>query len=311
MRVSSVRWGVIWIGIGLFFLAINLELMDSLVFPRLFALWPVLLIAIGVEIMFRHTKLYFLAFLSPIIIAAAFIAAATASGDWGWQADQFWHRWVWRVDEKKIDTVEIPSDSTVRCLNLDLECGPSDLTIMPSSDRMFRATTEYYKRSPWTEYTLADSTEHILYENREKTRLAFFGINAAAAKSKIEIADYLPIQAEIQAQDDRLNLDFSELRISRLNLDIRSNRAFIRLGALSDSVAVVIDGKTDELNIALPKGTALAISGNSPNLDRLLMNSGLSSGAEAYFSNDYSNSSKRIDITLDAGIKSISINRDE
>jgi hypothetical protein len=310
MRVSSVRWGVIWIGIGLFFLAINLELLDSLVFPRLFALWPVLLIAIGVEIMFRHTKLYFLAFLSPIIIACAFIAAATASGDWGWQADQFWRRWVWRIDDRKIDTVEIPWDTTVSYLDIDLECGPSDLTIMPSSSRLFRATTEYYRRSPWTEHSLSDSTERITYENREKTRLTLFGINAAAAKSKIEIADYLPVQAEVRAQNDRLNLDFSDLRLSRLKLDIRSNRTSIRFGDRADSVAVVIDGKSDELNVTLPEGTALAVSGHSPGLDHLLENSGLSSSSEGYHSSGYSGSTRKIDITLDASVKSISITRD-
>ena len=69
MKVSSIRWGIIWIGIGLFFLAINFGVLDNLVFPALFSLWPILLIAIGVELIFRKTKFYFLALLSPLLIA--------------------------------------------------------------------------------------------------------------------------------------------------------------------------------------------------------------------------------------------------
>ncbi len=310
MRVSSVRWGVIWIGIGLFFLALNLELLDSLVFPRLFALWPVLLIAIGVELLFRHTRLYFLAFLSPIIIACAFIAAASATGDWGWSADRIWSRWMWRVDDRKVDTVEITGDSLVSYLDLDLECGPSNLTISPSSNRLFKATTEYYRRSPWTEHTLSGGTEKITYENREKTRLAFFGLNVAAARSDFQIADYLPVQADITAQNDRLDFDFSSLRLSRLRLDIRSDRTYLRLGELSDSVSIAIDGTADRLDIVLPRETALSITGRSPDIGRILEGVGMSSRDGAYFSGDYSSGVRKARIALDADIKSISIDRD-
>lgn len=310
MRVSSIRWGVIFIGIGLFFLAINLELLDSLVFPRLFALWPVLLIAIGLELIFRRTRLYFLAFLSPIIIAGAFIAAATASGDWGWKADEFWSRWAWRAAEKKVDIAEIPSENAARLLDLNLECGPSDISFKPSSEILFKATTDYYRRSPWTEHTFSDSTERIRYTNREKARLAFWGINVDPSHTQFQIADYLPIRAKISALNAEPQFDFSAVRITNLALDLRSRRADLHLGSLTDSIRVVISGKTDELNITLPRDTGLSVSGKTPQLNKLMRNSGLSEGAGAYFSNDYSVSTRKIALTLDADIKSISINKD-
>jgi hypothetical protein len=309
MRVSSVRWGVIFIGIGLLFLAINLELLDTLVFPRLFSLWPILLIAIGLEIMFRRTRLYFLAFLSPILIAGAFIAAATATGDWGWKADEFWNRWVWRATDKKVDIVEIPSDSAIRALKLDLECGPSEITFMPSSDILFKSTTEYYRRSPWVEHTVSDSIESIKYVNREKARLALFGFNIAAAQNQFRIADYLPIEANITALDDEPDFDLSGLKVSVLNLHIRSNRATLRLSGLSDSLDVIISGKTDDLNIFIPKTIGLAVSGRTVKLNGLLKNAGLLSGAGAFYSSDYSAANRKISLQLDADIKTISIIR--
>ena len=310
MRVSSVRWGVIWIGIGLFFLAINLELLDSLVFPRLFALWPVLLIAFGVELLFRHTRFYFLAFLSPIIIACAFIAAASATGDWGWNADRIWRRWAWRVDDRKIDTVEIQRDSLVSHIDLNLECGSSTLSISPSSDLLFKATTEYYRRGPWTEHMQSGGTEKIKYENREKTRLAFLGLNVAAARSDFLVADYLPLKADIAAQNDRLDLDFSALKLYDLSLDIHSNKTNLRLGDMSDSVSIVIDGEMDKLDIVVPREMALRISGESPQIGRSLERAGMSSRDGAYFSGDYSSASRKARISLDAEIKSIAIDRD-
>jgi hypothetical protein len=309
MRVSSVRWGIIFIGIGLLFLAINLELLDTLVFPRLFSLWPILLIAIGLEIMFRRTRLYFLALLSPILIAGAFIAAATATGDWGWKADEFWNRWVWRATDKKVDIVEIPSDSAIRALKLDLECGPSEVTFKPSSDILFKSTTEYYRRSPWVEHTVSDSIESIKYVNREKARLALFGLNIAAAQNQFRIADYLPIEANITALDDEPDFDLSDLKVSVLNLHIRSNRATLRLGGLSDSLDVIISGKTGDLNIFIPKSIGLAVSGRTVKLNELLKNAGLLPGADAFYSSDYSAANLKIRLELDADIKTISIIR--
>jgi hypothetical protein len=310
MRVSSIRWGVIFIGIGLFFLALNLELLDSLVFPRLFALWPVLLIAIGVELIFRHSRLYFLAFLSPIIIAGAFIAAATATGDWGWKADEFWSRWAWRVGEKKVDIAEIPSDSAARLLDLNLECGTSIVSFRPSSDLLFKATTDYYRRSPWTEHSFSDSTEKIQYTNREKSRLALFGINMDATQTNFQITDILPIKAAITSHGNEPEFDLTALNLNSLDLDIQSENTKLRLGALADSIGVKISGKTDELNITLPRESGLSVSGKTAELNTLLRNSGLSSRAGTYISNEYSTASHKIYLILNADIKSISINRD-
>ena len=309
MSVSSIRWGVIWIGIGLLFLAINLELLESLVFPRLFSLWPILLIAIGVEVMFRRTKLYFLALLSPILIAAAFIIAAYSRDEWGWNSDQFWRRWVWRAESRKISIAEVPADSTVEMLELDLNCGPSQVSLQPSSDMLFRATSEYYQRSPWLEHVLTNGVERIEFENRESTRLTIFGLNIAASKSQFQIADFLPLKASISALDDESEFDFSGLKLSALQLHIRSNRALIRLGELQDTVNVTISGDSDHLEITLPGQFGLAIMGDSLRLHRLLQSSDLVPRSDGYFSRAYNSDIRKIRVLLGADIKSLSIMR--
>lgn len=267
MRVSSIRWGIIWIGIGLFFLAINLELLDSLVFPRLFSLWPILLVAIGVELIFRRTRLYFLALLSPLLIAGAFMVAATAKGDWGWSSDEFWHRWVWRANERKIDKIEIADDSTVTSLAIDLECGPSNITFRPVSDHLFKATTEYYKRSPWIEHRIENGIEKINYSNREKTRLSLLGLNIAASRSDFEITDILPLRAAIEATDDQPVFDFSRFRLKSLDLDIRSNKTMLFIGDKIDTVDVVVTGRSDQLSLRYSSMYKLIINGDAANLE--------------------------------------------
>lgn len=309
MRISSIRWGIIWIGIGLFFLAINLELLDSLVFPRLFSLWPILLVAIGVELIFRRTRLYFLALLSPLLIAGAFMVAATARGDWGWNSDEFWHRWAWRANEKKIDIADIPSDTMVTSLDIQLECGPSDITIKPVSDKLFKATTEFYKRSPWVEHRLLSNTEKIEFTNREKTRLTLLGLNITASRTDFEIADYLPMKVTIRATDDQPDLDFSRFWLRSLDLNIRSNKTSLCLGNRSDTVDVAISGRVDKLSLLLPKNYSLKVEGDSAKLQAIFGNEGLIWRGNAFYANS-GDSTRLIRLDLNATVKKLDIIRD-
>lgn len=302
MRVSSIRWGIIWIGIGLFFLAINLELLDSLVFPRLFSLWPILLVAIGVELIFRRTRLYFLALLSPLLIAGAFMVAATAKGDWGWSSDEFWHRWVWKANERKVDNIEIANDSTVTALAIDLECGPSNITIRPVSDHLFKATTEYYKRSPWIEHRIDGGIEKISYSNREKTHLSLLGLNIAASRSDFEISDNLPVEAAIEATDDQPMLDFSRFQLKSLDLDIRSNKTTLYIGSRRDTVDVIINGRADLLTLQFPQNYKVIIDGDSTRLAGILDRDRFSIKGKEFVSNS-GDSARLIRLALKANIK--------
>jgi hypothetical protein len=306
VRVSSIRWGIIWLGTGLLFLAINLELLDTLVFPRLFSLWPILLVAVGVEMMFRRTRHYFLALLSPILIAGAFIFAAYAKGDWGWNTDEFWRRWVWQAETKKNDIVEIPADSDVTAMELNLQCGSSEVRLRPTADRLFRASTEFYRRSPWVKHSNTDGVERVEFINREKTRLAIFGIKIAASKNELEIADFIPVRAAISAVDEEFNFDFSRMILRSLALDIHSNQSQVRIGDRADTVDIEIWGKAAILSLGLPTDFGIAIRGDSLTLAGLLDNSGLIPSSDGFRSVDYEINPRRINLQLEAEIDSVS-----
>lgn len=305
MKISSIRWGVIWIGVGLFFLGINLQLLDTLVFPRLFSLWPILLIAIGVELIFRRTRFYFLAFISPLIIAAAFIFAAYAQGNWGWDTDRFWGRWAWQVNNKKSHDIEIPSDSAVASLDIELQCGIGDIMLKSTSGRLFAANAEYYKRSPWIEHSKTDSVEKIEYVNREKKRFAIFGVNASNIENEFFLADHVPIRAKISTEGNEADLDFSDIELTDISLASRSDATRIAIGDRIDSVNITISGQIGELEMILPDDYGLLIDGKTPRLGKLLIDSDLNQTGEKFISEDYERNRRKIIIHIDAIVGSI------
>lgn len=76
MSVSRLRNGVILLSIGIVLLLNNLNYVDWSVWVSILSLWPVLLIAIGIEKIFARTSVNFLAYLSPVLLLFAILGPA-------------------------------------------------------------------------------------------------------------------------------------------------------------------------------------------------------------------------------------------
>jgi len=310
MKVSSIRWGVIWIGIGLFFMAINLEVMDALVFPRLFSLWPVLLIAIGVELIFRKTRLYFLALLSPILIAGAFIVAASYHTGWGWDFEEFFHGWSWSYKGEMISEAEIPFESEIDTLNIKLDCGNADFDIRPNADLIFSAKSSYLNRSPLISNHTDNRTIFVTYQYRDKSRLSFLNFGASSLQSDFKITDRIPVVITLDTKVGRPRIDLEKVRLARLSLSLKSKETKVRFGGLEDSLEIRIEGKTERLEITAPMGMGLEIAGDVKKLKRAVADAGFVEFGGGFRSNGYSDALQIARIVIDARISSISVDRD-
>lgn len=310
MKVSSIRWGVIWIGIGLFFLAINLEVMDSLVFPRLFSLWPVLLIAIGVELIFRKTKLYFLALLSPILIAAAFVAAATYHTGIGWDFKEFFHGWSWSYRGELTSEAEIPFDPNVDTLRIELYCADADFDIRPGADMIFSAKSTYINRSPLIANHSDNRTIFVSFEYRDRPSLSFLNFGSSSLPSDFKITDKIPVIMTLNSKGKLPRIDLDKIRLVDLTLTLDSKEAMIRLGDLQDSIAVRIDGRTDRLDIAIPSDMGLEIVGDIKKLKSVIQGTEMIEFPDGFRTVGYSDSPRNVRLALDAHIKAFSLDRD-
>lgn len=309
MRISSIRWGIIWIGIGLFFLAINFEVMDSLVFPRLFSLWPVLLIAIGVELIFRKTKLYFLALLSPLLIAAAFIIAASYETGWGWNFDEFFHGWSWSFKGFQVDKVEIPLTDGIDTLDVKLDCRAVDFRIRPESAVLFSAESEYSGKSPVISHNTENSTEHITYEFRDKSGLSLLNLTSKSFHADLSVSDKLPVRLDLNTKADYPEMDFTDISVFQLALNLESREATLWLGDLEDSINVQLDGKTDKLLLMIPSEMGLEITGEKEMLDNVLDDEFTDSSA-GFRTEDYDSSAIFARLNVDASVNSIRVERE-
>ncbi len=310
MRVSSIRWGIVWIGIGFLFLAINFEVLDSLVFPRLFSLWPVLLIAVGVELIFRRTRLYFLALISPLLIAAAFILAATYGGGYAWSFDEFWRDWSWRYSGEKEFSGQILLEAPADTIDIVMDLGQADFSIASIADRSVSVEAVFHKRSPQLTSRLAGTTEFISYENRETAKSSILGIRKTDLRGDFVISDELPLKVNLSTELEKPIIDFSNLRLLDLDLFMKSDEAVLRLGEFSDSIGVTISGKSKVLEIFIPEGIGLEFQCQRLKLCDQMQGERLTQIGTSYMSDGFDQAERRVIITMNARIGFLAIGRE-
>ncbi len=309
MKVSSIRWGIIWIGIGLLFLAINFGVLDSLVFPALFSLWPVILIAIGVELIFRKTRFYFLALLSPLLIAAAFIFAAVYAGGYSWSFSEFWKDWSWTYEGDKHFVEQISIEADVDTIRLEIDVGDSDLDLNPSPEMIFSVNTNYYKVSPIISHQKEGTAVYLKYRYRENRKGSIFNIKNRDILNDIKIFDDAWLFAKIETETEYPDFDFSGFRLRELTLSLRAKESKIHFGDNIGDAGIEINGRSERLILSLPADFGLELLMDDPDIKRLGDIKGFYRFPDGLRTENYQDADRRGTVTLDAIIKNIDIRR--
>lgn len=309
MKVSSIRWGVIWIGIGIFFLAINFQVLDVLVFPRLFSLWPILLIALGVELIFRKTKLYFIALVSPIVFAAAFVVAAVNSNDSSWGFKEFFGDWSWKYKSDQHFSEEFPINPDIKNMILNLEFGHSDFEIVPSEQSMFSVKSWYNKKSPMLSYDYHNDTMNVNFVSREKNRISILKFGNASKLTEISFSNNLPLSINLRTEFENPEIDFSEFSLSDVRLNLKAKQTVVYLENKSDFTKIIIEGETDSLKFKYPSDVGIEIDGNGINFDQIVDDSFIQKDDNKLYSENFDRSSKKISIVIEGKVNQIEFER--
>ena len=80
MNVGRIRNGAILLSAGVVLLLNTTGHTPWVVWFKIFSLWPVALIAIGIELLFKKSKLAFVALLSPLFFFAAILGPVFLGG---------------------------------------------------------------------------------------------------------------------------------------------------------------------------------------------------------------------------------------
>ena len=123
MTPARLRWGLIFIQIGILILLVNLDVVNWNFGADLVYALPFLLILIGIEKLFTRSRFEIISYLAVVTIFLGGLWIAY-DGSYGGEDTSFWHRTTYRLD----------SDEAVNAIKADIRLGDNNLTIRDSSD---------------------------------------------------------------------------------------------------------------------------------------------------------------------------------
>ena len=307
MNIGRMRNGAILISAGVVLLLNTTGHLFWSVWLRIFSLWPIALIAIGIELLFKKTRLSFLTILSPLLFLAAILGPAFLyESDFAkiYRASQAYH-WSQNLD------------STLTETNVAIRLNAGNLVISSGTDKLISAELDYFKRKPLIiyEHTNLDRSATVKITDRERKWLGgsfskgWFRDAWEEKNWEIRLTDLIPINLVIDTKASQADLDLSELKVRGFDLEAKASNLDIKIGDLVEEVTARIRSKASKLSVSLPEDMGLRIE-NHTNLSSISFSwLTLKQADNTFQTSNFDQAPRKLTLYLEGSITRLKINK--
>ena len=256
MAVGRIRTGVILILLGVILLLNTTGVLDVGVWESILILWPLLLIAIGIEKIFAATQtLKPLAYLSPLIIVAtvAYAVIASPGGSVFSEDEEF---------DSRSSEWSVPADPAITALDLHMDFGGGRLKVRGGSvsDRLLEG--QFYHRGQKPE-TVADARGNTM-----EVSLSHRGPSVSIGQRNserwiVKLNESIPINLSLDAGGAQVRLDLADVVLNKLDLETGAADIDVILGTKSSQVVCDVNCGAASIDMVIPAGSGLRVDRES------------------------------------------------
>jgi hypothetical protein len=311
MNSRKLIWGSFLILIGLLLVVHNFGIMPlSINWGRLASLWPLILIILGLNSLAKNTKMNPWIFNgSAAIIITIFIYQVVDFG--GSKRDQYFD-WsddlTIEIDSLGLKTQDfvLPLDSGVSKAKLSFEGGAAKFVLYDTTSSLIDAKTLTRRGEYSLEKVRTDSSESI------KMKLTSSNINIKNGKIdnqvEVKLNPRLDWDFNFEIGAGAIDFDFSNYKVSKINLDAGAASIDMKLSDKASVSNVDIDAGASSVTLRVPKEARCRVK-----MDAVLSSeslAGFSKKKDGYYESDnYNGKGNLININVDAGMSSVTIER--
>lgn len=291
--MGSIFWGLLFILVGTLVLLHNFGIAE-VDLSRLWALWPLLIIAAGVSILPLRGRTATL--IGALVVALMLgLVALTALGtiSLGNQAD---------TDTKNV-SVE-PAGDKLNSLSVEVEAGAGEITVAsnPTTKTVEAELTSNVATLSHTSST-KDGVQHVTIKT-EGARTWWAG--GYENNLTVDVSQQLPVDLRIKAGASKLIADLSDVQLRSLNLDAGASDVDVRFGNRVDMTNVSFDIGASNVTFSVPRESGI----------RFELESGMSSkelpdlketDKNTYESDNYDTASHKISFKGDLGMANLTL----
>jgi hypothetical protein len=287
-------WPLVLIGVGLVALLANYGLLQPVSVLSILALWPVLLILLGIDIAFaRRWPLPTLA-AEVVIIGAALVLAATQPAALSFTSFTF----------NSSSDCSSPTASTsvprgaLQSLTLRIDGGAARYRLMGGATGAVEVTSDA------GDVCLRDRTTGSRGDVRISQRGAHFG---GTTEIVVKVAGDLPLSLQVNAGAGELILDLRDVKTTDVRLGIGASSTSIVLPHPSGEVPIRVDGGASSIVIEVPSDVEARVSVSGGLVASNTTNPRMTKSGNTIESTGYAVAKDRVTVTVNGGATSVAV----
>lgn len=247
MNAGKVNLGLLLIIIGVASMAVNVDAMHWTVYFDLLEFWPVLLIAIGLQMVFRR-------FYAPLAYISCLLVAA-----FGFYVLYGNYSVYGGDDGDRLSSLPMSKlDDDINRLSVEIRADDAELSVSSSSSNLVRCYYDEPFARPVIAYSTSGKTATIAVEDRGISGLHFFDYEAVPDWS-MRLHNGLPMTLDVDCTDSDVRLRLADFMVEELVSDTRYSNVDIRLGSLVRDVKASMRVNRSEVRIKLPDSAGVEI----------------------------------------------------
>lgn len=280
---------------GFVFLWISLGFIKFNILYQLLKLWPLFFIVVGIEMVFRKTKLSFLKIVSPIIVICSIIGIIYVSQDGN----------LFKPREIEVFKINQQIDFEEKTVDVNLNFSSGRLLLSENENNFIMGDLSVPKGIvPLTNYREFDLENIYEISGNSKSNYVFSPWDSHHLWD-IRIGKEIPVKIKSNVYLSVNRFNASDITVSDLVLDSRLSSSEI---IINDRIKKIrINSIGSEISLRIPKEMGVKIS-----LDKFLITDnfkelGMERGFKEYVSSNYDSVTKKVDIDLDLKFSRIDI----
>ncbi len=288
------------ISAGVLFLLNNLGVVPWTIWETLGRLWPLILIAIGIDLVVGRRSP---AIALLLVLAVMGTGAAIVYANSGFTAPG------------KLDSVPLDIRmNDVEWASVHVDMGVGNLTlgsVLGEADLLATGNLGYYENrgAPDIDVTEHGSAAEVeISEPSGGWNFVSNWFNGGRSPGwEINLNERVPVGLEVDAGTGNMTLDLEKLQLRSLTVDSGTGNASITLPATANGTIVEIDGGTGNLELFVPEGLEARIEVDSGIGNTTVDPRFSSQGEDTYESSDYDTATNKVTIKIDHGVGNLNI----
>ncbi|QUH24404.1 LiaI-LiaF-like domain-containing protein [Serpentinicella alkaliphila] len=290
------KWmsGLFLITLGLVFLLANLGIISWSFIFNIVTLWPLLLIIVGINIMFK--KNYVIRIFTWIIFIAALIGYSVFTGNYKYMHHSY--------DSSYTQGNAVLMDESIESAYLELKLGGTDLGIVGGTSE---ALVDIKANDTIYHSVETNNNNRHANINIENSSEEFFNRNRINQKINLSLNTEIPWKIHAKVGAIAGNLDFRDILIEELKIQVGAGDLDIRFGALASNTTAEINAGASNLKLYIPSSTGVKINSTSVLSSTNLKDLGWTRLGREYISPNYEETENKLYVDLKMGVGNMNV----